>query len=346
MEGPRSPLELRATALAYWCLAAFAAGGAVLWLLRHWLGAAHVPPPEVAALIAVSVQTGLTLLLLVAWPLAAPRTASTAQGELPLVARLEAGALLVTAALLPAGWWWLLGWPDHPRLVGAGVASALVLPATLALLIHGSARLERALLELAETLRRSRSSSPGPGSLFSGSNHAEPFTDRARTEPSALPSEPVAMSAGDPVDGPESESESKSEEQAEAEAGLTQWSSRRIEEGAELIEAWSVAEFARDQRQVNLHFVFVPPFAALPELEVEPLDEADVEAQVEASYRHGARVSVRRSARETLPCRVRIGLSARAEVAPDARGEAAESAVPAPHLAPRLATAPTERRAN
>jgi hypothetical protein len=75
---------------------------------------------------------------------------------------------------------------------------------------------------------------------------------------------------------------------------VTQQLSRRREaEGYEVISGWLRVAFAVGQRVASGHVAFCPPFAHLPDCEVELAEGPAASARVAQVFPHGARIEVK-----------------------------------------------------
>ncbi len=75
----------------------------------------------------------------------------------------------------------------------------------------------------------------------------------------------------------------------------TNWMSRSLQDGCDVIEGGFRIEFAPGQRQVAVHVPFSPALPAVPEIECEPIDgDADVSVRMTSIQAYGLRIEVTR----------------------------------------------------
>ncbi len=70
--------------------------------------------------------------------------------------------------------------------------------------------------------------------------------------------------------------------------------SRRRTTDADILEGTVLAEFAQNQREIQVHLSICPPFAGVPEVWLENIDGQDWDLKSAATYPFGLRLSVRR----------------------------------------------------
>ena len=93
---------------------------------------------------------------------------------------------------------------------------------------------------------------------------------------------------------------------------VMQWMTRAERDGVDTFEGAMKVRFAPRAKQVAVHLPFVPPFAAVPVFEAEPLDDADIEIAVTSLHGYGIRFEVTRKGRLDQPASISIGYCASA----------------------------------
>ena len=92
---------------------------------------------------------------------------------------------------------------------------------------------------------------------------------------------------------------------------LSQWLTRSPgEHGQESIEGVFHVSFDAGQKQATLHIPFSPPFASLPEVSCEVVNDCSARTKVGATYAYGTRIDVRRSSGVKLATVAEIGFRA------------------------------------
>lgn len=93
---------------------------------------------------------------------------------------------------------------------------------------------------------------------------------------------------------------------------VMQWMTRAERDGVDTFEGAMKVRFAPRAKQVAVHLPFVPPFAAVPVFEAEPLEDADIEITVTSLHGYGIRFEVTRKGRLDQPANIPIGYCASA----------------------------------
>jgi hypothetical protein len=87
------------------------------------------------------------------------------------------------------------------------------------------------------------------------------------------------------------------------------------EDGVDELAGWLRATFSSGQRTDNIHVAFCPPFAATPELEVEPIDGPDARVKIAQLLPYGVRLDLKLSAPAKESISVVLQFSARSTTA-------------------------------
>lgn len=156
---------------------------------------------------------------------------------------------------------------------------------------------------------------------LSGFEGAGPEGGRRRDEKTPEPSPVANPSAGDSVEENLLFGESTPHPAEVAET--VQWMSRSTLDEGEAAEGGCRAEFEAGQKVATIHIPFSPAFAAVPEMECEPLDHSDVTIKVAARQAYGVRLEVSRQGDCESPLSVAVGWSAFAESAAERSAAAA-----------------------
>lgn len=75
----------------------------------------------------------------------------------------------------------------------------------------------------------------------------------------------------------------------------SQWQTRCVDEGHDVIEGVALARIPVGQKQLQLHLAFCPPLPGSPQVEHDFPDSTPVRTKVAASYPYGIRLEIRRS---------------------------------------------------
>jgi len=97
----------------------------------------------------------------------------------------------------------------------------------------------------------------------------------------------------------------------------TNWMSRSLQDGCDVVEGGFRVEFAPGQRLVAVHVPFSPALAAVPEIECEPIDgDAEVRVRVTSIQAYGLRIEVMRGSGFEQQQKVELGYFASATSQP------------------------------
>lgn len=255
---------------------------------RRLAGAFTAEFPTLIALIGAAAVAGLSLAaaLLLRGGRPSERTAD---------ARVLAGVTLIPPllfglALLPSG-----------ATAGYSALATLLLFAFAAVWVVGqSSSLPQSLLA-----RRG----PDAGSAAVTSTVVSPASDRQTLGIDSVP----AQSSLDLAEFTESDEEAE-------DSRVSQWMTRRFDDGVESIEGAATAAFQPGQKQASVHVAFCPPFPQPPEVTCEILSDESGRVRVASAHTYGARLDVRFSSPATSEQIVRVGFEA---ICPVTRNDAA-----------------------
>lgn len=282
--GPTRPLKEAAATLAtaVWCGEVIVA---VLLASRRFSGAFAPPESATLSILAGGFCVAVSLFCC-GIASAASMNPRNITARVVVVVLTAVPPLIVGLSLLPNGS--VTGMSALLTMCALSVFGAVVLNGGLSGIAGNDARPESAVPEIP--------------------NHAEQAVD--------------ASTAAEPIEFDWDRERVEPASPAENSAKISQWMSRTLaDDGAgETIEGVVMAEFAAGQKTAVVHLSFVPPLAAIPEIECEPPAAADVRLRTASVQTYGARIEARRG--ESIESEARIEI-AYAAFAPACRDRAA-----------------------